>query len=438
MRSVHRFCRLSVLAALCAPAALCGAQVFVVQPEHVEQHYTQFTPTSVKLSGDPLTTIGREQLIRFLQAEQGFAMRPLPVGNLDLQANGPMVPGGEKYIDELHSKGISVKPGDRVVVTDIKFHDNAIAIDLNNGPEHKHKYLRHISVGMDPTYTNPIVPDDGRPPTGARVTLVFPGRVPDLTGEQVEALLKPMIDFGVKSPAEAYAESLPPFLQKAIMQHRVLVGMDRDMVIYAKGQPARKIREQENGKPFEIWIYGETPQPVEFVRFTDNYVVRVELAKVGEPMEVRTANEMGDYWGNQPVVAANQHEVQMGDRTAADVTEENAPKAPPTLRNPGEKMPTDGDKDHPVMAPVNMPPGMQRPGDPGYSPTVSAQQPGNGGTQQGQQPSANGTSQNPGSTQSTTTAPASGSGNSQQPATNPAPASQPNSSSTSQPAQQPQ
>jgi hypothetical protein len=431
MRSVHRSGRLSILAVLCAPAVVCSAQVFVVQPEHVQQHYAQITPTDVKFSDDPLTTIGREQLIRFLQAEQGFAMRPLPLGNLDLKANGPMVPGGDKYIDELHSKGISVKPGDRVVVTDIKFHENSIAIDLNNGPEHKHKYLRHISVGMDPTYTNPIVPDDGRPPTGARVTLLFPGRVPDLTGEQVEALLKPMVDFGVKSPAEAYAESLPPFLHKAIMEHRVLVGMDRDMVIYAKGQPAKKVREQENGKPFEIWIYGESPQPVEFVRLVDNYVVRVELAKVGEPMEVRSANEMGDYWGNQPVVTANQHEVSMGDRTAADVTEENAPKAPPTLRNPGEKLPTDGDKDHPVVAPVNMPPGMQRPGDPGYTPTVSAkpqqpsgsgtqQPPANGGAQPGQQPTS-GSGQTSGTAPSADPAPASTPAPAQQPAPNAAP-----------------
>jgi hypothetical protein len=403
MRSVTRSGRLLITAVFCAPAVLCGAQVFVVQPEHVEQHYAQFTPTAVKLSDDRMTTISREQLIRFLQAEQGFAMRPLPVGTLELQANGPMVPGGEKYIDELHEKGISVKPGERVVITDLRFHDNTIAIDLNNGPDHKHKYLRHISVGMDPTMTNPIVPDDGRPPTGSRITLVFHDHVPDLTGPQVEALLKPMVDFGVKSPAEAYAESLPAFLRKAIMEHRVLVGMDRDMVIYARGQPDRKSREQENGKPIEIWIYGEAPQPVEFVRFTDNYVARVEMAKVGEPMEVRTANEMGDYWGNAPVVSANQHEVHMGDATAADASEENAPKSPPTLRTPGEKLPTDGDKDHPAMAPVNMPPGMSRPGDPGYTPTVSAQPqpPANGGTQQpatgNGQPSTNGSAQPAGS-----------------------------------------
>ena len=384
-------------------------------------HYTQFDPTNVKLSSEPLTTIGREELIRFMQAEQGFAMRPLPVANLDLAANGHMTPGGEKYVDLLHTKGISVKPGDRVVVTDIRIRDNAIVLDLNNGPEHKHKYLRHISIGMDPSVDNPIVQDSGAPPSGSRITLVFPKRVPDLTGEQLEALLRPMVDFGVKSPAEAYAESLPYFLHKAILEHRVLVGMDRDMVIYAKGQPIRKVREQENGKPFEIWIYGEAPQPVEFVRFVDNYVARVELAKVGEAMTVRNQNEMGDYWGNQQVVAANQHEVKLGDPTAADVTQENAPKAPPTLRKPGEQLPVDSDKTRETMAPMNYPPGMSRPGDPGYTPTVSAK-PDASAPASGSAPTAGTGSTSAGSTNSSSsTAPASGT---------PAPASQQPASST--------
>jgi hypothetical protein len=375
-------------AALVCAAAACAAtaaraQVFIVQPEHIEQRYSQFDPTTVQLSGAPLTTVGRERLLRFLQAEQGFAMRPLPVGNLDLKANGSMEPNGEKYIDELHTKGICAKPGERVVVTDIKVRDNTIVLELNGGPDHKHKYLRHISIGMGQD-DNPIVPDDGRPPAGSRLILVFPGRVPDLSGEQVEALLKPMVDFGVKSPAEAYAETLPNFIRKAILEHRVLIGMDRDMLIYAKGQPHRKVREQENGQPVEIWIYGEAPLPVEFVRLNGNYVIRDELGKVGEPLVVRNENEMGDYWGTQPVVAASQHEVQLGDRTAVDVSEQNAPKAPPTLRQPGEQLPTDNDKDRPTIQPTKFPPGMQRPGDPGYSPTVSAQQPASGSS-----PSAN-------------------------------------------------
>jgi hypothetical protein len=146
------------------------------------------------------------------------------------------------------------------------------------------------------------------------------------------------------------------------------------------------VREtDEEGKPFEIWIYGETPQPVEFVRFTGSFVVRDELARVGEPMLVRTANEMGNYWGNQPALASNEHEIQFGDRTQQDETQENAPRHAPTLREPGEKLPSDS-QGNPAgeMGPVNFPKDQQRPGDPGYTPTVPAQQPGTK-TQNGQQ-----------------------------------------------------
>jgi hypothetical protein len=394
-----RIGHLSAATAFLASLMVCAAptstgQVFVVQPEHIEQHYAQIDPTNVKLPAEPITKMGRERLIRFMQSEQGFAMRPLPVATIELRANGEMNPGGAKYISLLHEKGASAKPGDRLVVTNIRFKDDSIILDLNNGPDHKHKYLRHIAVGMGGVET-PLAPyDDGAPPTGARITVTFPKHIPDISGEQLQALLKPLIDFGVKSPAEAYAESLPPFLRKAITEHRVLVGMDRDMVIYAKGQPGHKEREQVDGKNIEIWIYGEAPQPVEFVRFEGSFVVRTELAKVGEPVQVKTANEMGPEF-RKPAVAANEHQVQLGDRSDADVTEENAPKAPPTLRQAGEKLPADNEKGTPSMAPVNFPPDQRRPGDPGYSPTVPAHPSDSGQQKQESQPRSSDSTDNP-------------------------------------------
>ncbi len=395
MSGYRRSARFPLLAAFCALPLLAAsplrAQVFTVEAEHVEKHYTEFAPTHVKYPEQPMNQLGRETLIRFMQSEQGFAMRPLPIANLNLHANGHMDPTGEKYVDLLHQKGTAAKPGDRVVVTDIKILNKSIELDLNGGFEHKHKFLRHVSIGMDPMNTVPLAADNGQPMTGSRLTLVFEEQVPDLNGEQLEALIKPMIDFGVKSPAEAFAETLPPFLRAAIEQHRVLVGMNRDMVVYAKGQPIRKIRESgEDGKLYEIWIYGEAPQPVEFVRFEGTYVMSVELARVGEAIVVRNQNEMGDYWGNQPVVATNQHEVRLGDQTDTDRSAENAPRQAPTLRKPGEQLPADSDKNNPAgsMQPVKMPPDLQRPGDPGYHPTVSAQPEQGSGTAQPQSPAS--------------------------------------------------
>ncbi|MGA7521869.1 MAG: hypothetical protein WBW84_05275 [Acidobacteriaceae bacterium] len=424
----HLTARVAVWAPLLVLAALpAAAQVFVVQPERIEQRYSEFAPTHVKISTEPMTTVNREELIRFMEREQGFAMRPLPIAVLDLHANGGMDPTGEKYIDLLHSKGISAKPGDRLVVTDIRIDKDSIVLDLNGGPFHRHRFMRHISIGMDPNDTAPMV-DDGPQPTGTRLRVEFGEHVPDLTGEQLEAVLKPMIDFGVKSPAEAYAETLPDFLAAAIKQHRVLVGMNRDMVSYAKGEPIRKDREMDaQGRQFEIWIYGEAPQPVVFVRFIGRYVVRVEIAKVGEPLLVHASNEMGDYWGNQPVVATNQHEIQLGDQTQQERSQENAPRAAPTLRLPGDPSPTD-DKNNPkpVMAPVHFPKDQQRPGDPGYTPTVSAHP----------QPTATGTASQPATgTQSKTDAngakaPASGTSANGQPGSSQQKNGQPSSGQT--------
>ena len=59
----------------------------------------------------------------------------------------------------------------------------------------------------------------------------------------MKALLDPIVDFGVKTSAEAYADSLPAFLKDAVAHHDVLVGMDRKMVLAAMGEPQSKVRE---------------------------------------------------------------------------------------------------------------------------------------------------------------------------------------------------
>ena len=73
-------------------------------------------------------------------------------------------------------------------------------------------------------------------------------------------MLAPVFDFKALTQAEAYEKTLPPKVQEAIKNHQVLVGMDREMVIYAKGRPPKKIRDKdENGADYEEWIYGTPP-----------------------------------------------------------------------------------------------------------------------------------------------------------------------------------
>lgn len=333
-----------------------GAQVFTVTPENVDAKYLQFTPTNVPLSSLPLTHHDRQDLLRYLQAEQGFTMRPLPVANLTLPANGEMKPSGSDYADLIQKKGLASKAGKRVVITNVAIDKDKIVIDFNGGPYHKHRWLRHISIGMDPYNTAPVMQDQPNEATGARVTLVFKQGVPDLTGMQVEALLKPIVDFSVKTPLQAYTDTLPPFLRKAVLAHHVLVGMNHEMVLSAMGEPWKKMREDVSNMDVEIWIYGKPPDPTQFVRFAGNRVIQLEIARVGEPMEVHANNEMGDYWSKQ--MPENARIVKLGDQNPSDTAHQNAPAAPPSLRNPGETLPADKDKRTPQMQPVQFPKDM--------------------------------------------------------------------------------
>jgi hypothetical protein len=337
----------------CSSMAL--AQVFTVSTDKIDGHYLDFHPTHVDLSAQPLSARGHQELIRDLTSEQGFAMRPLPLASkgITLHANGDMQPSGSDYVSMLNEHGTSAKAGDRCVITDVKIKEDRIVFELNGGPDPKHKWLRHISIGADPNYTNPVVADNGQEPIGSRITLIFPHAVPEMTAQQVQELLAPLVGFGVKSPVEAYTDTLPPKLKQAILDHHVLVGMSTEMVIHALGQPGQKIRERDGQMPFEEWIYGEAPKPVQFVRVNGNRVIRVEIAEVGKPLVIHAENEMGDYWST--VQDPNIHIVKLGDEDPAAAAKQSAPQSPPTLRMPGEKLPTDNDKDRPTMGPVQFP-----------------------------------------------------------------------------------
>ena len=324
----------------------------------VDRRFAQIKPTNVPLTNSELDAKTRLGLIRVLQAEQGFAMRPFPRGHkgLMIAANGNLEPVGEQYLTMVTNQGLSAKPGDRVVLTDVKIDRSKIVFDLNGGPDKKHRFLSHVQIGMGPDL-NPAVQTDGPEPVGARLTLTFQNHVPELTGAQVKALLAPLISFDVKTPVQAFTDTLPPKLKEAILGHHVLVGMSTDMVLFAKGQPEKKTREMEGQMPFEEWIYGRPPENVEFVRVNGNRVIRVEIAEVGKPLAIFTKDEVNGMMRTDgspltPEGPPNTHTIQLGDVERNPDTQ--APSAPPSLRNPGEKLPDDSSRTG-VMKPVQFP-----------------------------------------------------------------------------------
>ena len=101
-------------------------------------------------------------------------------------------------------------------------------------------------------------------------------------------MLRPVFDFDAKSAVEAYLDTVPPKLKDAIKAHQVLVGMNREMVIYSKGRPPTKTREKDGEIECEEWIYGEPPADVDFVRLVGDEVVRLESMKVDGEKVVHT------------------------------------------------------------------------------------------------------------------------------------------------------
>jgi hypothetical protein len=318
-------------------AATVRSQVFVVgEKTATDEISTRFTPTNLPLPNDPIKERGERELVRMLVAEQGFAHRALPMGaGLTLHANGPLEPSAAAYREMIYKKGQSAAAGDRVIVTALSFKGNRIILDLNGGPYAKHRFLRHIQLN-----DNPVVATQDDEATGSRVTLVFDeGPIPDISAPEVKSLLAPVIDFGVKTTEEAYANTLPAPLKDAVAAHEVLVGMNHRMVLAAMGEPESKIREKPSddsaAKPYEEWIYGHEPQTIHFVKFVGDRVTVVEIAALGKPLEIHNKDEMAGY--NPP---APTREIAMGDQQPGAPTNGQAP--PPTLRKPGEAVPSGG------------------------------------------------------------------------------------------------
>jgi len=157
------------------------------------------------------------------------------------------------------------------------------------------------------------------------VDLAFDRFVPELSPQQLKDLLRPVFDFDSHSPVDAYLETVPPKVKDAIKNHQVLVGMNREMVLYSKGRPPKKDREKDGNTEYEEWIYGEPPHDVDFVRFVGDEVIRVETMKVDGEKVVRTEKEVN--LEPQPTLADKQEQPQPRPANA------------PTLRRPGEEMP---------------------------------------------------------------------------------------------------
>ncbi len=282
--------------------------------------------TIVPANAPKISSQTRLAIIRSLDAERVFAKVLFPQGKQGLNIKDGVVSPNQMGVAQMVAEnGAAARPGDRCVISNVDVKDKEIIFEINGGPKKGPKWYQRIEIG-GLGGTSPVA-SGGAPQSldahGTMVKLEFDKYVPEMTGDQVRAMLSPVFDFTALTTAEAYEKTLPPKVQEAIKDHKVLVGMDKEMVIYAKGRPPQKIRDKDaQGNPYEEWIYGTPPEEVDFVRFHGDEVARLEIMTVDGQKVVRTERE----------IDLKSAESEMADKKPAP-----KPANPPSLLRPGEQ-----------------------------------------------------------------------------------------------------
>ncbi|MGH9595152.1 MAG: hypothetical protein ACRD5L_18815, partial [Bryobacteraceae bacterium] len=242
----------------------------------------QGTAQAASKKDEPLDPYSRLALIRFVDVEFARAIKSLPGGK-----NGLILHPGKPLDDstlkrELASHGAAINSGDNVQITSLVFKDKEIIFALNGGGARKTRWRDRIQIqaGGIPSLsssgsTSAAAAQAGR---GSTIILDFGRPLPDMTPDELKAMLAPVLDFSKEhSAAVQWVETLPPEMKKAIEEKRPAMGMTHEMVIAAIGKPDKKVRERTpDGVDTEDWIYGTPPAKTMFVTFVGDKVTRIE------------------------------------------------------------------------------------------------------------------------------------------------------------------
>lgn len=217
----------------------------------------------------------RIDIIRGLLREVGVTKVPLPYGKKGVRVDAEGKLDQAAAQQEMHFNGMAMKAGTPAEITKIEFKAEQLIVELNGGGRSGQKWYQHIEVGMGGA-TGPVGPQQQQVAAfGSSVTVDFGKPLPDLTVPQVKKILSGVLDFERHSPTVLYSPNVPPKIRDAIKNHQVVVGMDRDAVLSAKGTPDRRVREVRNGSEQEDWIYGLPPH-VLMITFDGEQVVSVK------------------------------------------------------------------------------------------------------------------------------------------------------------------
>ncbi len=233
--------------------------------------------TVVEAKTEKLTMAQRAELIRNLNAEYGTAKVQIPRSKKPLQLR----PSGQydrgQWSEAMTKFGPAARVGDLVQITAVTFEGKKLVFEINYGISGGRRWWHRIQVsGTSSRGTHLGAHQNTHAPGGTKLALVFPEALPARTAAEFKAMLKPVLDFERRSATELYLDSIEPRFREAIENKEVIEGMDKEMVLLAKGKPSKKVRDFKDGIETEDWIFGQPPGEIVFVTFLDGDVIRIK------------------------------------------------------------------------------------------------------------------------------------------------------------------
>ncbi len=231
-----------------------------------------------------LTAAQRAELIRELNAEYGTAKVQIPRSKKPLELKPTGQYNADQWSEAMTKFGPAARMGDLVQITAVRFDGRKLIVQINHGIGGGRKWWHRIQVsGAASRGTTLGATQNVHAPGGTTLAIVFPGTIPPRTADEFKEILKPVLDFERRTASELYLETIDPRYRQAIENKEVIEGMDKEMVLLAKGRPVKKYRDYEAGIETEDWIYGEPPGELVFVTFLDGDVIRIKtsVAEIG-------------------------------------------------------------------------------------------------------------------------------------------------------------
>jgi len=228
-------------------------------------------------SDETWTVQKKQELIRMMTAEYVTSNALIPRSKKPLEFYPDGSYDATQWSGAMEKAGAAARLGDLVQITKVELKGNKVILELNHGISGGRRWWNKVQIssgsggglggGNNRTKSLGETP---HAPGGTSLAIVFDGEVPFKTHEELKELLKPVLDFEQRSATELYLDKIEPKYREAIESKKAIVGMDKDMVLLAKGRPDKKIRDFKDGVETEDWIFGKPPGDILFITFNDD------------------------------------------------------------------------------------------------------------------------------------------------------------------------